>query len=159
MSNRIQAQATKLWQTIAAPETATTYRHSLDLTWTIVQEAAYLFWLVLCLGLVFVDWFWRWGYRSGSDLRNWVNNIEEPDPNRMLSSTGESLVTVGKTGVVKALNAAKAQLGIEITQPSPAPPSSHPAVQPVPPTAPVTAPPEPPQASGQTAIETITPDE
>lgn len=158
MSNRIQAQATKLWQTIAAPETATTYRNLVSVTWTIVQEAAYLFWLVLCLGLVFVDWFWRLGYRSGSDLRSWVNNMEEPDPNRMLSSTGESLATVGKTGVVKALNAAKAQLGIEVTEPIPAPSPIRPASQP---TTIDTQPtiPEVPAAPVAPEAETSTPEE
>lgn len=156
MSNRIQAQATKLWQTIAAPETATTYRNVLSVTWTIVQEAAYLFWLVLCLGLVFVDWFWRLGYRSGSDLRNWVSNMEEPDPNRMLSSTGESLVTVGKTGVIKALNAAKAQLGIE-AEPIPTPSLARSDTQATP-TSTSTTPPEPLTAS-VTEVEPHSPEE
>ncbi|MGI0485107.1 hypothetical protein ACN4EK_06695 [Pantanalinema rosaneae CENA516] len=156
MSNRIQAQATKLWQTIAAPETATSYRNVLSVTWTIVQEAAYLFWLVLCLGLVFVDWFWRLGYRSGSDLRNWMSNLEEPDPNRMLSTTGESLATVGKTGMIKVLNTAKAQLGMEVTEPPPAPvrPASAPVASISQPT-----PPEPPTTSGGTETESNPSDE
>ncbi|HEY9617240.1 MAG TPA: hypothetical protein V6C64_10385 [Microcoleaceae cyanobacterium] len=157
MSNRIQAQATKLWQTIAAPETATTYRNVVSVTWTIIQEAAFLFWLVLCLGLVFVDWFWRLGYRTGSDLRSWMTNMEEPDPNRMLSSTGASLVTVGQAGVVKALNAAKAQLGMAVTDPTPTLAPTRPAVvQPITPDLPI--PPESPAVSSQTDTTTSIPE-
>jgi hypothetical protein len=113
MSNQIQTQAAKVWETIAAPETGSTYQKTGSLTWAILKETGYLLWLVLCIGLVAGEWIWKTGYRTGYGFRDWLNNFERPSPDRLLSATGQSLLDVSKTGMSAVLSTAKNQLGIE----------------------------------------------
>ena len=113
MSNQIQTQATKVWQSIAAPETAATYQKTGAVTWAILKETGYLLWLVICLVLVAGEWIWKTGYRSGYDFREWLNNFERPSPDRLLSATGQTLLGAGKTSLASVLSTAKDQLGIE----------------------------------------------
>jgi hypothetical protein len=115
MSTQIQTQANKLVKTITDPSTASTYKQTLAVTWTILKETGYLLWLVVCLVLVFGEWIWKTGYRTGWNFRGWVNslNTEKPSADQVLSETGKSLLEVGKSAAASAIAAAKNQLGIE----------------------------------------------
>lgn len=115
MSKQIQTQASKVWQTVTDPATGETYKKTIDLTWTIVRETGYLVWLVICLVLVLGDWIWKTGYRTGWATREWINNLEKPSADRLLSETGKNLLEVSKSGAALAISTAKEQLGIEDT--------------------------------------------
>jgi len=132
MSNQIQSQASKVWQTVSDPATAASYQQTLTLTWKILQETGYLLWLVVCLTVVLGDWIWKTGYRTGWATRNWINNFEKPSSDRLLSETGKTLLEVGKAGALKAISTAKGQLGIEETPEPPAPVKVSPPVPPAP---------------------------
>lgn len=160
---RIQAQANQLWQIISSPSTAKVYQQTLALTWSILKETGQLLWLVLCLGLVAGDWFWKKSYKVGQDTRIWVNTMqtkaETPaadgsDPGataNFFSETGKSLLAAGQAGVTLVLNTAKEQLGLEVQSEPPLP------------SAPVATPPAPPIAVAPnpkpTATLTATPSE
>ncbi len=157
---RIQAQANKLWQIISNPSTAKTYQETLALTWAILKETGQLLWLVLCLGLVAGDWFWKKSYKAGQDTRVWVDTmqtkVETPDAEgsdeatssaNFLSETGKSLLSAGQAGITLALNTAKQQLGIEIASEPPAKP------------APVATPPAVPQVIAPSVEPSVTPAE
>lgn len=132
---RIQAQANKLWQIISNPSTAKTYQDTLAITWAILKETGQLLWLVLCLGLVAGDWFWKKSYKAGQDTRVWIDTmqtkVETPagegdeaiSTANFLGETGKSLLATGQAGVTRLLNTAKEQLGIEVTSESPALPT------------------------------------
>jgi len=129
MSNQIQSQASKVWQTVSDPATSASYQQTLTLTWTILKETGYLLWLVVCLVLVFGEWIWKTGYRTGWATRNWINNFEKPSSDRFLSEAGKSLLEVGKAGATMAISTAKGQLGIEeAPEPVKVSPSTAPAV-------------------------------
>ena len=123
MSKQIQAQAAKLWQTVTDPETGATYKKTTLVTWTLIRETGYLLWLVVCLVLVLGEWIWKSGYRAGWSVREWINSFEQPTTDRLLSETGKTLLTAGKTGVAIALSTARDQLGIEAA-PEPLPDSA-----------------------------------
>jgi hypothetical protein len=148
MSNQIQTQASKVWQTVTDPSTAATYQQTLTVTWSILKETGYLLWLVVCLVLVFGEWIWKTGYRTGWNFRGWINSFEQPSADQVLSETGKSILEVGKTTAAAAIAAAKDQLGIEdkpeppLVTSSPRPPKPDPVPQPTP-----VATPEPPIAS------------
>lgn len=154
---RIQAQANKLWQVISSPSTAKVYQQTLALTWSILKETGQLLWLVLCLGLVAGDWFWKKSYKVGQDTRVWVNTmqtkVETPagegaDPGstaNFLGETSKSLLAAGQAGVTLALNTAKAQLGLEVES------------EPLTPLAPVATPPAPSVAVASSPEPTATP--
>lgn len=138
--NRIQTQAQKLWQMLSAPETGKTYQQAWTATVQILKETGLLLWLVVCLFLVFFDWFWKFSIKSGSDLREWFNTLERPSPERIVSESGRTLLTVGQDSLNKVLTQARAQLGLP--QPAIAPAASaRPAAPPpeVPPAAPTPA--------------------
>jgi hypothetical protein len=113
MNKQIQTQADKLWKTATDQSTAATYQQTLTVTWTILKETGYLLWLVVCLVLVFGDWIWKTGYRTGWNFRGWLNNFEQPSADQVLSETGKSILEVGKSTAANAIAAAKDQLGIE----------------------------------------------
>lgn len=161
MSNQVQTQASKLWQTVAAPETAETYQKAATLTWSILKETGYLLWLVVCLVLVFGEWIWKVGYQTGYRFRGWINDFEKPTTDRLLSETGNKLLEAGKSSVAIALATAKDQLGIE-QQPEPASPvpaasaSTTPASAPAASTSPP-APVTPPAAAPTPAVKPSAP--
>lgn len=141
MSSQLKSQANKLWQTITESKTTETYQQTFALTWSILKEAGYLLWLVVCLGLVFGEWVWKTGYRTGWQVRGWVNNLssEEASADQVLSDTGKSLLEVGKSTAAAAIASAKEQLGLENKPEPPLVPSTPPAPKPAsapPPTAP-----------------------
>lgn len=113
MSNQIQAQTAKVWQTITDPATANSYKQVVVVTWNIIRETAVLVWLILCLVVVLGDWLWRNSYRAGRNVRNWVTHFKQPDPNQLFSTTGQRLLESGRTSVDRAIAAARSQIGIE----------------------------------------------
>jgi hypothetical protein len=152
MSKQIQAQAKKLWGLVSSPETAGTYQKTGALTWTILKETGYLLWLVICLVLVFGEWLWKTGYGAGYRFRSWINDLERPTLSAelpssdvtaaQLSTTGKNLLNAGKTRLLKAVETAREELGIErvtspleVTPPPATPPASTAsATPPTPPT-------------------------
>ncbi len=126
--DKIKAQADKLWRLIANPATGETFQKTITLTWSLLKETGLLLWLVLCLGLVLGDWFWKYSYQAGQRARIWVNDLQTPKPSeaavevpdaspntsKMLSTTGKSLLAAGQASIKAVLNTAKGQLGIEI---------------------------------------------
>ncbi len=145
MSKQIQSQASKVWQIIKDPATGATYTQTASTTWIILKETGYLLWLVVCLGLVFGDWIWRTGYRTGWSTREWINNFEKPSPDRLAQDAGQGLLQASKTAVASAVSTAKSQLGIEdkpepvLASPTPPkPPAPTPTLKPTTPPAPKT---------------------
>lgn len=140
MTKPITEQASKLWQQITAPETAETYKKTGVLTWTIVKETGYLGWLVICLGLVAGEWIWKSGYRTGWNVREWINNYDQPKADGGPST--KDLLTASKetlaTRFSSLIASAREQLGIqEVTPLAPPPPAPKPVPTPTP-VAPVT---------------------
>jgi len=111
MAQPVKEQATKVWQTITAPETAETYKKTGALTWGILKDTGYLLWLVLCLGLV----VWKTGYKTGWDVREWVNNLDKTKPELPTADSGKSVLESLKTTMGNTLAAARNQLGIAET--------------------------------------------
>lgn len=132
MSNQIKNQADKLWQTLSAPTTLSTYQQTLNLTWKILTEAALLLWLVLCLVLVFFDWFGNTAIDLGRRSKLWFDNLQTAETDQIASDTGKALLEVGKTGIASTLSLARAQLGLP-EKPIEAP--KKPAIAPAPATA------------------------
>ncbi len=141
---RIQTQANKLWQIISSQSTVKAYQDTLALTWLILKETGQLLWLVLCLGLVAGDWFWKKSYQAGQDTRVWIDTLqtqvetpageaaEATSTADFLGETSKSLLATGQATVTRLLNTAKEQLGMEVTSESPATPAPV-AVPPAPP--------------------------
>jgi DNA-directed RNA polymerase specialized sigma24 family protein len=112
MSNQISAQANKLWQTISAQETIATYRQALSLTGAIVRETAILVWLVLCLALVAIDWFWTSSISAGRQFRTWVDGFDKTDTQQFASEAGKALVSASKSSLLFTVSRAREQLGL-----------------------------------------------
>ena len=113
MSNQVTTQAGKVWKTITDPSTANTYQNTVKVTWNILKETGLLVWLVLCLGLVLGEWIWKTGYRTGWQVRGWINDLDKPSPDKLLNETSKSISELGKTVAASAIATAKDQLGIE----------------------------------------------
>ena len=113
MFTEIQGQASKLWKTLSDPKTLETYQHTLGLTWTILQEAARLLWLMLCLGIVWLAWGWAASLWAGRNVRAFVSEVSQPDAQPMTNQLGQVLLTAGQQSFSIALNTAKDQLGIK----------------------------------------------
>ena len=158
MNNQIQSQADKVWKLVKDPGTGATYSKTVSTTWLILKETGYLLWLVICLTLVFGDWLWRTGYRTGWSTREWVNNFEKPSTDRVAQDAGQGLLEASKSALSGAIATAKNQLGIEDraepllvssspaatstpTPPSKPTPTPTPAPTPDPPLKPSTPPP------------------
>ncbi|MBD2021208.1 hypothetical protein H6F43_13580 [Leptolyngbya sp. FACHB-36] len=121
MNNQIQTQASKVWQTVSDPATTEAYKQAGVLTWTIFRETGYLVWLVICLVLVVGEWFWTFSFETGQTVRSWINSLEASEDagiDRLLSKTGKSLLSVGRSSVTVALSTAKDQLGIQVSKPT-----------------------------------------
>lgn len=158
---RIQSQATRLWQLIFASETAATYQKALGLTWDILRESAQLIWLVLCLVLVLGAWLYDTAVQTGRDLRNWYDQLgqtADAEDGSVVNSTGKALLEAGQTSAGFLLSQAREQLGIE-PPPKPVkaiaaqkPKATAAAPAPTAPAAPATTPPA--KASESEAPET-----
>lgn len=147
MSNQIKTQANKLWQTLSAPTTLSTYQQTLNLTWQILKETALLLWLVICLALVFFDWFGNTAIALGRNSKNWFDNLKASETDQIATDTGKALLEVGKTGIASTLSLARAQLGMP---PKPEAPAPAPAIAAAKPAAP--APAKPPVVEAAVAV-------
>ncbi|MFM7449397.1 MAG: hypothetical protein ACKO24_12465 [Leptolyngbyaceae cyanobacterium] len=110
--NELKTQAAKVLELLTNPSTGTTFQNAFSLAWQILKEVGQLLWLVLCLGLVFVEWLWKTGYSTGWKTRDWVNTLDQPGRDRVFNETGKSLLELGKTSATKAVASAKERLGI-----------------------------------------------
>jgi hypothetical protein len=110
--NTIREQFAKLWQLLSNSETGNNYQKTLVNTWQILRETLKLAWLVLCFGLVMLAWLWNIAIQSGQSLRSWLNGIEEPTADRILSEAGRALLTAGQTTTTSLVSQARSQLGI-----------------------------------------------
>ena len=112
MSQQISSQANKFWQLLTAPGTLDTYRQAVNLTWSILKEAALLIWLVLCLVLVLGDWFWEKSVGLGRQTRMWVSGLQTVNTDQMASSAGKAIVSAGKNSLTYTIAQAREQLGL-----------------------------------------------
>ena len=113
--DRIQTQAALLWQRLSAPDTGATYKQAALLTGDILKEAAALVWLLICLVLVAVEWFWKTSVQLGRDLRDWLTGLDQSSPDRVVSEAGRALLLAGRNSIGFTLFHAKEQLGISHT--------------------------------------------
>ncbi len=119
--DRIQVQASELWDLLFADETAETYQKSLNLTGTILKEFAQLIWLIICSVFVFGAWFSDTSVRAGKSIREWIDDsssemsvpTDSPTASKAVAEKGKSLLDTGRTGIAYLLNQAREQLGIE----------------------------------------------
>lgn len=116
--DRIQVQASKLWELLFSDETAQTYQTTLNLTGTILKETAQLIWLIICSVFVFGAWVSDTSVKTGNNLRTWIDEQGAPstaaatDPNT-LADTGKNLLDSGRTWLTDLLSQAREQLGLE----------------------------------------------
>lgn len=114
--DRIQTQASKVWDLLFASETADTYQSALNLTGTILKETAQLIWLVICSVFVFGAWVSDTSVKTGKGVRDWVNTQSNPGEGgeaKPVADTGKELLDKGRNSVVHLLNQAREQLGLE----------------------------------------------
>jgi hypothetical protein len=141
---KIKTQAALVWQLLSASETYGVYQNALSTTWKILKEAGLLVWLVICLTLVFGDWFWKTGVGAGQNARAWFDNLQEGSNDQLASETGKALLTVGKSSLLSTLSLAKTQLGLEDETPAPEPTKTAAKPAPAPAPAPAAAAPATP---------------
>ena len=132
--DRIQTQASELWDIIFSEETAATYQKALNLTGTILKEAAQLVWLVICSFFVFGAWVGDTSVRAGQSIRTWVDQQGTPSSasttNPSLTEKGKSLLDTGRVGIAYLLDQAREQVGMEPASVPTIAPSAKPAQQP-----------------------------
>ncbi len=147
--DRIQIQASKLWDLLFADETAETYQNTLNLTGTLIKESAQLIWLIICSVFVFGAWFSDTSVKTGKGIRTWIDQQGSETASAdqtSLADTSKSLLDTGRTGISYLLNQAREQLGIESEEKpaeiksSPSPSASAPTPAPVISKSPATAP-------------------
>ena len=112
MSSKIQAQAAKFWQSVVSAETIGAYTKAIDVTWTMIKEAAILLWLVLCLVLVIFDWGYDVSTSAGRSARTWWEGISKVDSNDIATETGKQLVEASKASLSSTISQARSQLGL-----------------------------------------------
>ncbi len=122
--DQIQVQASKLWDLLFSEETGETYQKTLNLTGTILKESAQLIWLIICSVFVFGAWFGDASMRTGSTLRSWIEQQNNPslasaEDKTPLAEKGKNLLETGRTGLDNLLNNAREQLGLEPVDPAP----------------------------------------
>ncbi|MDJ0701652.1 MAG: hypothetical protein QNJ46_00075 [Leptolyngbyaceae cyanobacterium MO_188.B28] len=110
--SRIQTQAAKFWQTLNAPETFSSYKSAVSVTWNILRELLLLLWLCLL-------WITVLGERAialGSSTRAWLSSQKEASANRSTADMGKALQSALKQGLVSTVSQAKQQLGIPVVE-------------------------------------------
>lgn len=161
MSKQLSDQASKLWTLITEPSTAKTYQDTLDVSWKILKETGNFLWLVLCLGLVGIDWFWENSIAAGRKTRDWVNELstaDKPSAEQLLTpETGKKLLDSSKSAVDAAIAAARKQLGLSEKPAAPPVPSSPAPTSVAPPAAPVVKPPVAPVETPTPVVEPASP--
>ncbi|MGB3293089.1 MAG: hypothetical protein WBB01_08890 [Phormidesmis sp.] len=148
--DRIQTQASELWEIIFSNETAATYQKALNLTGTILKEAAQLVWLVICSFFVFGAWVGDTSIKAGKNIRTWIDQQgivgSAPTTSTPIAARGKSLLDTGRTGIAYLLHQAHEQLGVEE-------PDSVSAVEPSPSTSPQPTPPQPAKLTASNSID------
>ena len=112
MSSKIQAQAAKFWQSVVSAETISAYAKAIDVTWTMVKEAAILLWLILCLVLVIFDWGYDVVTSAGRGARTWWDGMSKVESNEIASETGKQIVAASKASLSSTISQARTQLGL-----------------------------------------------
>ncbi len=111
--DRIKAQADKLSKIVTEPQTYATYKDFVLVTWNILKETGLLVWLIICLGLVFLEWFWNSSLAAGRNTRAWFNRLEGSNE-QIASETGKALLSAGKNSLDFTIATAKKQLGLPV---------------------------------------------
>ncbi|MGC1306908.1 MAG: hypothetical protein WA885_06740 [Phormidesmis sp.] len=134
--DRIQTQASELWDLLFSKETAATYQKAFDLTGTLLKETAQLLWLIVCSFFVFGAWVADTSVKTGKSVRDWIDNkgVEPtvPGDKKAIADTGKSLLDKGRVSLANLLNQAREQLGLETVEisaltPAKSAPASPPA--------------------------------
>ena len=122
--DRIQEQASDLWELIFDEETAKTYQVALNLTGKILTDTARLLWLIICSVFVFGAWFSDASVKAGNNIRLWLDRQTNSDvttqASKPLSETGKDVLDSSRTAIVKLVNKAREELGLE-AEPLPTP--------------------------------------
>lgn len=122
--DRIQKQASELWELLFTEETAETYQSALNLTGKILTDLAQLIWLTICSVFVFAAWFSDAAIKAGSGIRAWVDqqtgDTATATKSKSLSEKGKDLLDNSRVATVKLLNQARGELGLE-AEPLPTP--------------------------------------
>ena len=141
--DRIQTQASKIWDLLFADETAATYQKALNLTGTLLTELAQLVWLIICSVFVFGAWVGDASMKAGQSIREWVDRQSsgavKPASKKSVTAAGKSLLETGRDGAAYLLAQAREQLGLESAPPASQPKTASVSIPPQP------APPEPTQ--------------
>ena len=132
--DRIQTQASKLWDILFDEETAQTYQNALSLTGDILKESAQLIWLVLCSFFVFGAWFGDASMKTGKGVRDWVDKkdaiLPNPDtPKVSASQKGKSLLESSRESAANLLAKAREELGLDPNAPLAAPREDSPVAK------------------------------
>ena len=132
--DRIQTQASKLWDLLFDEETANTYQTALNLTGDILKESAQLIWLILCSVFVFGAWFADASTQTGKGVRNWIENRDaiapSPDAAKQISAQkSKSLLDTGREKAAAALAKAREELGLDPNAPLAAPREDSPVAK------------------------------
>lgn len=106
--SRIQAQATKLWQIIKAPETFSAYKSAVSVTWDILRELFQLLWLSLMWVAVLADG----SISLGRSTRTWLDTQKNNSGDRSAAEMGKALLSAGSKSLASTVSQAKSQLGI-----------------------------------------------
>ncbi|MEO0541427.1 MAG: hypothetical protein AAFZ80_11270 [Cyanobacteria bacterium P01_A01_bin.105] len=112
---KLQTQASKLWQLLFDPNTADTYQKMLALTGVILKETAQLLWLLFCSIFVLGAWVGDTGLTWGRETRTWLDSQGEgeADSGEKAAATGQALLDAGQNGAYFLLDKAYEQLGLE----------------------------------------------
>ena len=133
--DRIQTQASELWDILFSEETANTYQEALGLTGKILKESAQLIWLIICSFFVFGAWFADASTKTGKGVRDWVDNKDaiaaSPDAalKTISAPKGKSLLDTGRESVAAALAKAREELGLDPNAPLAAPREDSPVAK------------------------------
>jgi hypothetical protein len=109
--NRVNEQVNVLKQLLTDSKTYGTYQAVGQTTWNILVETGLLVWLILCLTLVFFEWFWKLSVGSGRTFRNWFDNLQGSS-DEIAAETGKTIILAGKNGLDFVISSAKKQLGL-----------------------------------------------
>ncbi|MBE9063325.1 hypothetical protein [cf. Phormidesmis sp. LEGE 11477] len=122
--DRIQEQASDLWALLFEEETAETYQAALNLTGKILTNTAQLLWLIICSVFVFGAWFSDASVKAGNNIRLWLDRQTSDDTttqaSKPVSETGKDMLDTSRTAIIKLLNRAREELGLE-AEPLPIP--------------------------------------
>lgn len=132
--DRIQVQASKLWDILFDEETAQTYQNALSLTGDILKESAQLIWLVICSFFVFGAWFGDASMKTGKGVRDWVDKkdaiLPSPDaPKVSASQKGKTLLESSRESAANLLAKAREELGLDPNAPLAAPREDSPVAK------------------------------